>query len=125
MHVIELINDSSGIISVSCINCADKVKIEEVVYNELMAMGVSPIWLYRQGKVYCRMNNRQVSIARLIVDAGRNQLVKFIDKNPLNLTLDNLVVTDGAAKFAARNDIATPFPPPRFEYRNITKELEL
>ena len=58
-----------------------------------------------QENVYVRNNGREVSIARLILDADKGQKVSYLDGDPTNLTRPNLIRLAGSSKFRARDQI--------------------
>jgi len=76
-------------------------------YDRLMAADLSNAWTLNEvghGLAYVRAGHSRaigqlVTIARLIVDAGAGVMVRYRDKDRLNLRRDNLrVVTCGHAK---------------------------
>ena len=72
-------------------------------FEELMSFGISPKWSYHLGHVWVWHNRRKLPIARLICDAGKGQKVVLVDKNPLNLKRDNLLLTIGTSKHRTRD----------------------
>lgn len=68
-----------------------------------MDMGISTQWTLagpKNGPQYVRANSDQgrgdtVQISRLITGAGYGQIVRYRDRNTLNLQRDNLIVTVG------------------------------
>jgi hypothetical protein len=77
----------------------------------LLALGISPIWHYRDDKgvvAWLKKWRRWGSLARLIVDAGPGTNVIFNDGNKLNCRSDNLIITDekrGGTKLRYRDGI--------------------
>ena len=79
------------------------VSIYRQDYEELMTFGISPKWKYNQGHVWVRHNGKDLCVGRLILDAGKRQKYLLLDKNPLNLKRDNLVLAPGVAKTRTRD----------------------
>ena len=73
--------------------------------EELIRLGVNMKWKLANGAVWSQMNNRKVSVARLICDAGVNQRVLFLDRDPLNMLRENMVLAPGVGKYRARDQI--------------------
>ena len=57
-----------------------------------------------------RANGSLLSVARVLMNAGKGDIVRYRDGDRTNLRIDNLYLTRGAAK---RRDADTPRTPPR------------
>ncbi len=99
------IRDRLQLVSLPLYNEDDVVILEERDFNELMDLGLSLTWTLRHGVVWVRCNGRAISVARLILDLGSGQVVKYLDKNPTNLRRSNLVVSNGPSKHRARDNM--------------------
>jgi hypothetical protein len=67
------------------------------------------------GQAYVRAartmaTGRLITVPRVLMDAGRGEIVEYVDGDRANLRRDNLRLTSGAAK---RRDAAIPGAPPR------------
>jgi hypothetical protein len=75
-------------------------------FAALVAQGYSRSWYVNRsgtGQTYVRLSSRKwlgnnETVARLIVGAGKGQVVKYRDGDPLNLRRRNLVLKRGRAK---------------------------
>lgn len=66
----------------------------------LMKLGLSSSWCVNGGIITTAgrlSSNRHVSVARVIMDAGPNEVVYYRDKNRTNLRLSNLYIKKGKA----------------------------
>jgi len=99
---------NDNVVYIKLSNHDAKVSIYEKDYKELISFGISPKWFYHQNNVWVRHNRRKLAITRLLLDAGPGQTVKQIDKNPLNLKGDNLLLVSygpGTSKYRTRDFI--------------------
>lgn len=71
-------------------------------FKELLSLGVKPPYYYVQGNIYKRYTNTRIALARLILDAGKREQVRFLDGDVGNLTRTNLVREPGAGLYGAR-----------------------
>lgn len=68
-------------------------------YCYVMSVGVSPNWSCTQrGNVvaYNSVDMRPLGIARILLDAGPGEAVRYRDGNPLNLRRENLYLAEDA-----------------------------
>jgi hypothetical protein len=79
--------------------------LEESAFDLLMSLGIVPILTVVEGSVVCRSGNRHVCIARLLLDCGVNETVRYLDNNRKNLRRSNLIKLGGSAKYQARAQI--------------------
>jgi hypothetical protein len=90
------------------------VKTKAVLYlddwNDLLSIGVSPVWSFYRNQVVVRSRGkvREVAIVRLLRDARAYQKVLPKDENPFNLRRDNLVLSPGSSRYRARDMISIP-----------------
>src|SRR5258706_15516833 len=99
--------DSDGvtpIVTVPMHNGDHNAVLDLADFNELMALKVSPLWRFVSGMVF-ECGASKISIARLVCDCGVKQKVQFLSGNPLDLRRFNLVVTKGAGKYRARDQL--------------------
>jgi hypothetical protein len=85
-------------------NSDREVSIYEEDFKELLRLGIDPRWSLTQGQVMVRVPNRNnlSNVARLLMDAKANQVVKFLNKDKCDLTRENLVIEKGPGKYDAR-----------------------
>jgi hypothetical protein len=87
-----------------------KFVLYETDFDDLMALGVSPLWHYYHDSIaIVRSGGKEVSLGRLIRDAREGQIVVAQDGNPFNLRRDNLLVAPGQSKYRARDIIVKPY----------------
>jgi hypothetical protein len=77
-------------------------------FDSLLALGVSPYWCAPNDKqsnvLVAGVGKRKIGVARLLLDAGNGQIVKYKDGNPLNLKRENLeLVANGRGKTRDRD----------------------
>lgn len=100
--------------------------IYEDDFKLLMDMGVSPRWSYNastMGHVKVSCNNKLLSIARILVDAGKGQKVQFLNGDRTDLRRDNLVVASGAGNQRDRDYLLKShrFLPNRPQVKHVIK----
>jgi hypothetical protein len=83
-------------------------KVIEKDYNELDSLGAGLPWKLVQGQIVVRNNNKNLNVARLIVDAGAGVKVWFIDGDTLNLCRSNLIKTSGNGLHRTREQLEDP-----------------
>ena len=76
-------------------------------YETLMELGLSGNWFAIPPANYVSVSakrgpGRKVLVARVLLDAGEGEVVKFLDGNPLNMRRDNLAVVP--SKLGSRRD---------------------
>jgi hypothetical protein len=81
------------------------VALDEEDCEELLRLGVHMNWKFSNGNVWSQSGAKRIAVARLIADAGPRQQVLFADRNPFNMTRENLVLGDGRAQYRARDKI--------------------
>jgi len=93
-----------------------KKGIEAILYEDdfdlLMSLGVSPFWTIIPGLmpivlVHLPTLKARAGVARVIMDAGKDQKVCYINNIPLDLRRDNLVIIPGRGLYRTR-DFLTP-----------------
>jgi hypothetical protein len=93
-------------------------------YEAIITLGVSPNWCCTQrGNVvaYNSIDMRPLGIARILLDAGPGEAVRYRDGNPLNLRRENLYLAeDTKAKSRDRDRIN-----PRQSAKQDRKQLDL
>jgi hypothetical protein len=73
--------------------------------EELIKLGVKMQWKWQNGNVWSQNSGQRLSIARLILDAGVGEQVLFLDRDPLNLLRENLIIAPGGGRYRARDQI--------------------
>jgi hypothetical protein len=73
----------------------------------LISLGVNMQWKYANGTVWTQSGGKRISVARLIRDAGIGEQVFFIDRDPLNMLRENLVLAPGRGRYRARDNIVS------------------
>jgi hypothetical protein len=87
-----------------------KFVLYETDFDDLMALGVSPLWHYYHDSIaIVRSGGKEVAVGRLIRDAREGQIVITQDGNPFNLRRDNLLIASGQSKYRARDIIVKPY----------------
>ncbi len=96
-----------GVVHVPLANANEPAIIDSDAFDKLTAAGVSLCWTLntagdRQHR-YVRapasgVTGGLVTVARIVMDAGPGQIVRYRDGDPLNLTRSNLYLTSGSAK---------------------------
>jgi hypothetical protein len=92
----------------------------------LMDMGVSPRWAYNaatMGHVKCYCGGKALSIARILVDAGKGERIQFLNGDRTDLRRDNLVIAKGAGILRDRDYLLKShrFLPNRPEVKHVVK----
>jgi hypothetical protein len=112
MSMYEIMHSVEGtrpIVIVPLTNSERKVKLNEDDYLELERLGVGLPWRWNQEQVWVRNNNRNISVARLILDADKGEKISFKDGDPSNLIRSNLVRIPGSSKYRARDHVVQKF----------------
>lgn len=88
-------------------------------FDLLEQMGVGLPWKFMAGLVWVRNGKQNLVVARLILDADVNQVVRYLDDNQTNLMRSNLVRVPGYSKFKARDRIkpVMKWNPPQITYK--------
>jgi hypothetical protein len=81
------------------------VTLYEDDLEELIRLGINMQWKYGNGNVWSQNNGRKVSVARLILDAGTSEQIWFLDRDPLNLLRENMIIGPGNGRYRARDHI--------------------
>lgn len=101
--------DASGrrIAHVGLSGTTDRAELLAEDLDRILADGYSPLWSFTitggdRWYVLVRANNpkgrqRTITAARLVAKAGRGQVVKYADRDRLNLLPENLLVMEGTA----------------------------
>jgi hypothetical protein len=125
MNIHEILHrtDQGGarIVEVPLSNSLLKAKLYEKDYAELVALGAGLPWKYTQDQVVVRNNNKNINVARLIMDADKGTKISFADGNTRNLCRSNLIRIAGSAKYRAKDQLARMFKRNLVEVRNITQ----
>jgi hypothetical protein len=82
-----------------------KIKITEDDYNELAELGVGLPWLWALNQVWVRCGGRNLAVARLLLDAGKGEVISYLDQDTRNLVRSNLVRGPGNGKYRTRDRI--------------------
>jgi len=90
---------------VPLMNSTDKATIYDSDFKLLMELGVTPYWKWSTGQVSVGNGNGNLSIARLLLDAGKGQKVVYLDQDRTNLRRENLVLSTGGGKSQTRDQI--------------------
>lgn len=90
-----------------------KIELYLEDYEYLMGLGLSPAWnLSPKGYVSApayRAKGGQIGVARVLLDAGPGDLVRYYDGNPSNLRRENLSLAAGVGWSTRRDrDFLTP-----------------
>jgi hypothetical protein len=102
--IIKIIHED-GICKVPIANFPGYATLYQEDLEELLTLGVSMEWKFSNGTVWAGSGKKRVSVARLIADAGERQSVMFIDRNPFNMLRENMALSEGRAKYRARDRI--------------------
>jgi hypothetical protein len=94
-------DDGEPVVTVSLTNTDKKAVLYQEDYNKLIEQGLDPRWKFLQNRVVLR-GERKIAISRLIMKAGKGDIIKYLDWNPLNLKRTNLMVAKGAGKSTAK-----------------------
>src|SRR5262245_26540779 len=70
-----------------------RVMLDERSFNELLDRGIPLPWRHYKRRVMVHNHDRYFTLARLITDAGPGQSVEYLDGDPFNLCMPNLIVT--------------------------------
>jgi hypothetical protein len=125
MNIHELIHgveQDQKVVTVPLANSGRRVKLYETDYRELELLGVGLPWRWSQGQVWVRNNNRNISIARLILDADKGEKISFRDADPGNLVRSNLVRLPGTSQYRARDQVVTKFRGKTDEVRHLSPD---
>src|ERR1700722_6731490 len=113
MKQIEITHFKEGLrdlVSVPDGRLKSKFILYETDFDDLMALGVSPLWHYYHDSIaVVRSGGKELPVGRLIRDARDGQMVIAQDGNPFNLRRDNLLLAPGQSKFRARDMVVRPF----------------
>lgn len=100
----------------------DFCTMEQSAFNDLLDLGVPPLFKYKNGCVWVRSKGKarysksaDVCVARVMLDCEVGQTVRYLDQNPKNLCSSNLLVCHGMSLYKARDLISKQFPPTRYE----------
>jgi len=96
-------NNNKNVMYVTLTNNSANAEVYEKDFKELLSFGLPHRWNYHQGHVWVRHKGRNLQVARLILDADKGQKVVQIDKSPLNLKRENLLLKTGKAKHRTRD----------------------
>jgi hypothetical protein len=118
-EIVHGVADSRKIVIVPLTNSSRKVKLYQEDYEALERLGVGLPWRWNQEQVWVRNNNRNISVARLIVDADKGEKISFKDGDPANLIRSNLVRIPGSSKYRAREHVALKFSGKPQEVRHV------
>ncbi|HUI14195.1 MAG TPA: hypothetical protein VL048_12085 [Xanthobacteraceae bacterium] len=108
-EIVHSLEDNRKIVVVPLANSCRNVKLDETDYRELEHLGVGLPWRWSQEQVWVRNNNRNISVARLILDADKGEKISFKDGDPSNLVRSNLVRIPGSSQYRARDQVVTKF----------------
>jgi hypothetical protein len=95
--------DSERVVYVPFSNARGKAKLLEKDYNELVKLHVGLPWKFAVGRVFVRSGGRNLSIARLLLDAKKGEVIRHIDHDPTNLIRTNLLRVDGHGMYISRD----------------------
>jgi hypothetical protein len=104
--------DGRAVVSVPVAKTDKRAVLYQEDWNLLQQLGVSPNWIYRLENVY---SGSSVSIGAVLADAQPMQQVNYLDKDKFNLRRDNLILSVGNRKFAARDLIPSNSKIQKFE----------
>jgi hypothetical protein len=93
--------------------------MHEEDYEELVKLGLGPPWKYTQDQVTVRHNGRNLSVARLVKDAQKNEHITFLDGDATNLLRPNLIRGAGPALNRTRDFINPTYKIVTAEIRHI------
>lgn len=103
--------DGQQLVHIALANTDQRATLYVEDYQRLMDAGFSPNWQHAadgQGNAYATLSayNPQgvdclVPVARLIAGAEAGQTVRYADRNPLNLRIENLKLMRGTARYGA------------------------
>jgi hypothetical protein len=94
--------------------------MDEDGLEELLALGVTPKFIFKDNVVALRMRQKQVGIPRLLCDCNAGQHIRYLDANPLNLRKSNLLRINGGSRYNARAQLLKrPFPKTQFLLEHI------
>jgi hypothetical protein len=82
-----------------------RVRLHEKDYRDLEDLGAGLPWKLVQGQIVVRNNNKNLNVARLIVDAGKGIKVWFADRDTTNLRKSNLIKTPGNGLHRTRDQL--------------------
>jgi hypothetical protein len=119
-------NDKNNLVQVPLDDSDKPAILYESDFALLMDMGVSLRWNYNagtMGHVKCYSGGRALSIARILVDAGKGEKVQFLNGDRTDLRRDNLVVAKGAGNLRDRDYVLKShrFLPNRPEVKHVVK----
>jgi len=108
-EVVHAIENGNRIVIVPLSNSTRKIKLLDKDYKELVKLGVGLPWKWAVGQVWVRNGGRNNAVARLLLDADKGEVIRYVDKNPANLLLSNLARVAGNGKYRARDRIVSTF----------------
>ena len=128
MSMYEIVHSVEGdrlIVTVPLTNSTRRVRLYEEDYRELERLGVGLPWRWNQEQVWVRNNNRNISIARLIMDADKGEKISFLDGDTANLIRSNLLRSPGSSKYRARSGLAPKFKARLRKIRHVLHDNKL
>jgi hypothetical protein len=119
-------NDKKNLVQVPLDQSDRPAILYEDDFALLMDMGVSPRWSYNaatMGHVKCYCGGKALSIARILVDAGKGERIQFLNCDRTDLRRDNLVIAKGAGILRDRDYLLKShrFLPNRPEVKHVVK----
>src|SRR5258708_4416245 len=101
-------DDGTQLVKVSLKESPNFVTLNENDFHELLSLGIRPDWTYNFHSRYVvvvRPNSwkNAIPVARIIMDAGRGESVKYLNNNTLDLRRKNLIIAPGSAQRRARD----------------------
>jgi hypothetical protein len=89
--------------------------IEEKDFNELMKLGVSPVWRVKDDTICVSVGRNSIPIGRILLSLDKGQCLRYLDHDSKNLVRSNLVVKNGMSKYNARDMLTDEFKNHRHE----------
>jgi hypothetical protein len=99
-----------------------KAVLNEEDFDNLILMGVSPVWSYSQEQVLVRNKKKSLSVVRLLVDAEAGTHVRYRDGDSTNLRRSNLVIADGSSKYRTRDLFTNEFAKCQWTLTHIERQ---
>ena len=127
MSMFEIVHSVEGtrtVVFVPLTNSSRKVKLYNADYQELKRLGAGLPWRWNQEQVWVRNNNRNISVARLIMDADKGEKISFKDGDPSNLVQSNLIRVPGSSKYRARHKLLPKFKRRADQIRHIYNQIK-
>jgi hypothetical protein len=112
--------NGARIVYVHFSNSIGKCKLLEKDYDQLVKLHVGPPWKYAVGQVIVRSGGKDIPVARLILDAGKGEAIRHIDRNSTNLLRANLLRVAGHGCHRSRDLIRCAY---KFRPEIIHKEI--